>query len=57
MTRLQIRDPETHEVFGIILTTNPDLWAEWDEASDTKDCAHETEHEVTWASLFGYKED
>ena len=55
MTRLQIRDPETHEIFGTILTTNPDLWAEWEEPTEAP--AHEHEHEATWASLFGYEED
>ena len=57
MTRMQIRDPITHEVFGIILTTNPELWAEWEEAGDTKEPRHEAEHESTWASLFGIQED
>ena len=56
MTRLQIRDPQTHEVFGIILTTNPELWVEWDEANDTEP-RHETEHDHNWAELFGIQED
>ena len=58
MTRMQIRDPETHEVFGIILTTNPELWVEWEVPG------YEPEREIrtvepdhNWASLFGIQED
>ena len=57
MTRLQIRDPEIHEVFDIILTTNPELWVEWDEAATPQESRHEAEHESTWASLFGIQEN
>jgi hypothetical protein len=55
---MQIRDPETHEVFGTVLTTNPDLWVEWEVPG------YEPEREIrtvepdhNWAELFGYGEE
>ena len=51
MTRMQIRDPQTHEC--LVLTTNPELWTEWDEANDVQEPRHETEHDHNWAELFG----
>jgi hypothetical protein len=56
MTRMQIRDLITHEPFGTILTTNPELWAEWEEPHGIEP-RHETEHDHNWAELFGIQED
>ena len=59
MTRLQIRDPETHEIFGTILTTSPELWTEWEVPGyePEREIRSVTEPDHNWAELFGYGED
>ena len=59
MTRMQIRDPQTHEILGFVLTTNPDLWAEWEVPGyePEREIRTTTEHDHNWAELFGIQED
>lgn len=56
MKSLLIHDPITHESFGEILTTNPELWEEWAEQPISDSCAPDSDT-TSWAELYGIEED
>jgi len=55
--KLQICDPDTGEVLGVILTTNPDLWVGVCDEREYKAPPLEVEREGTWTGLFGRREE